>query len=158
MITDEVGTCNNPGGCAPAGELCLGKGTHKCCPTGKEGRLRCQETILGVHRCFGDAEECIEEGAACAIADECCPCPEDVRPRCAPVEVGGADQCLCECVERYAPCTANSDCCVEECPLHCMDGICDEPDVCCVPIGGECEEDADCCNGDCFEGICGGII
>jgi hypothetical protein len=58
-------------------------------------------------------------------------------------------------------CTADADCCAAgDCALRCIDGLCAQGDVCCVPLGGPCTSDGECCDGACdeIEGFCGELL
>lgn len=188
LITETIGRCENPQGCAPAGELC-GAGYHDCCPCAipqsspgcpnEKGDLFCQETIFGVSRCFSD--DCVVEGGSCKDDTDCCggvctggacdpglACRADLEPCAMP------DQCCCGiCAPDQAGllvCCPGGSCIPEEQPCttdaDCCEGNCSRAGICepsvdeCIPTGAPCENDEDCCSGNCSEqtGTCQGIL
>ncbi len=137
-----VGTCGNPTGCKPNGDICklptsscsdscdccagtAGGGTSKC-------DTDCRQDNLGVPRCTGPT--CVNAGASCASSADCCnnvPCV----PNPAFVDGGSGPPFVCSnvsCVAACGGCTTNADCCPgETCDIAQgrADGVCGP----CVP-------------------------
>jgi hypothetical protein len=135
-----------------AGEVCgMGQSTN-CCPAGPGGGAElCDETVLGITRCFGEGtlDECLPDGSACSFGDECC------NGLCLPDE-NGELHCGSECVPLDGACQADGDCCDGICVL----GSCEPNYADCVPIGGKCTSNDDCCGEYCntAAGVCGTLI
>lgn len=137
-----IGICRNPRSCNPQGNVChlknyvcdISSARNDCCAgVGNSGV--CQLDMLGVPRCNGLGTTCLAGGAICSSAKDCCnqmPCVPD-----------GTGFLRC-----YAP------------PVSTLDG--GVPPSACVPAGGPCSINGDCCIGStCIQpigstqGICG---
>jgi hypothetical protein len=125
---------NNPGGCAPAGEVCEG-GFSECCPGMPDGREYCLPTDLGVDRCFVTGM-CAVEGDSCQNGSDCCSgvCTNNVC---------GA----LVCIPDGQPCAFTDQCCNGVCVPDVNGNLVCNPN--CVPDLGACTTDADCCGGYC---------
>ena len=136
-----IGICRNPRSCNPQGNVChfkdytcsISSARNDCCAgVGNSGV--CQLDMLGVPRCNGLGTTCLQGAAICSSAMDCC----NHMP-CVPDGTG-----LLRC---YAP------------PASGLDG--GVPSAC-VPSGGPCSINGDCCIGaTCIQavgstqGICG---
>jgi hypothetical protein len=136
-----VGICRNPKSCNPQGNVChfkdytcsISSARNDCCAaTGNSGV--CQIDNLGVPRCNGLGATCRTAGETCASANDCCN-----QAPCVPDAAG-----LLHC---YAV------------PVGSDGGV---PGPACVPKGGSCSINADCCPGStCIQkvgstqGVCG---
>lgn len=141
-----VNRCSTDGGCLAVGEVCGDGGLgSNCCPFGGSA-TGCEPTMLGLSRCVGGVAGCGSlPGQACAATDDCCTdtyagitCQPTARgPICC---LADGDACafgdLC-CGGICAPATDGALRCRSEC----------------VPDGGACTADADCC-GCCEDGTC----
>src|SRR4029077_9596402 len=95
-----VGTCSNPNGCDPDGDVCglkvgnntCGNAREDCCDCLPPKVDCCKPDLNGVPRCYGGSTQqcpngytgvapcCILPGGTCAFAGECCgrlPCLPD---------------------------------------------------------------------------------
>ncbi len=119
-----IGTCSNPTGCDPDGDICgLAKGNacgnsrHDCCDCQPPKINCCKFDKAGVPRCYGGSTKdcpngytgkdpcCIKAGNLCAFSSECCngaPCIPDQN---------GVLRCGTMCQPQGQICTATSDCC-----------------------------------------------
>ncbi len=128
-VTPSLGTCANPNGCNPQGNVCglktnsCGNAREDCCDCMPPKAQCCKADSLGVPRCYGGstgacptgytgkAPCCISSGQRCAFSAECC----DGTP-CVP-DVGGVLRCLAPtpggttCVASGNSCTSTGDCC-----------------------------------------------
>jgi hypothetical protein len=178
----DLGICRNPMSCSPQGNVChfkdyacgVSSARANCCGgLGANGGV-CQLDGLGVPRCNGLGDECIEAGEICASADDCCddvPCVPDDEGVLRCFDPPGDDP---PCVPVTGSCTVNADCCVGgTCirPVGSTEGSCqgttggsggsggggsggsDSPP--CATYGQSCDEDGDCCNDvPCTDGVC----
>jgi len=143
-----LGICRNPLSCNPQGNVCHYKdytcgsssARNNCCAgTGNSGV--CQLDFMGVPRCNGLGDTCIPTNGICASAQDCCnlaPCVPDGTGllRCFGTP-GGQDGGAPRIDGGFLP------------PV-------------CVPVGGPCSVNADCCTGyTCIQpvgstqGVCG---
>ena len=138
-----LGICRNPRGCNPQGNVChfknyvcdISSARNDCCAgVGNSGV--CQIDMLGVPRCNGLGTTCRQGNETCSSAMDCC----NQMP-CVPDGAG-----LLHC---YSP------------PISTFDGGVPSS---CVPAGGPCSINGDCCVGStCIQavgstqGICGNI-
>jgi len=140
--------CGKPGGCLATGEICWLGMAANCCPSGPTGGQQlCQDTILGITRCFSpDDTTCLDDGSSCSFSDQCC------GGFCLPDPTTGELVCAADCVDTGQPCTADLDCC----DGVCWDGVCNPSSMGCDPLGSSCTEDDDCCSGYCdpTDGTC----
>jgi hypothetical protein len=119
-----VGTCTNPTGCDPDGDVCglsnnnaCGNSRHDCCDCLPPKINCCKFDKAGVPRCYGGSTQmcpngytgqppcCIMAGQICAFNGECCngaPCVPDNM---------GVLRCGSMCAQMGQACTADSDCC-----------------------------------------------
>ena len=139
-----LGICRNPKSCNPQGNVChfkdytcsISSARNDCCAgVGNSGV--CQIDTLGVPRCNGLGTTCRQGGETCSSAMDCC----NQMP-CVPDGTG-----LLRC---YVP------------PASTVDGGATSS---CVPSGGPCSINGDCCIGStCVQpmgstqGICGNIV
>jgi hypothetical protein len=136
--------CVNPPGCVDAGEICGEGGSNNCCVLRSEG---CTPTGLGVSRC-NDQPMCIPDMGMCDFSEQCC------DGRLCVLDSMGVRRCSDECIASGGTCLSNADCCGG----RCLDGICDDTPIGCIPVGsGTCVLPSDCCSGSCIAGICGSI-
>jgi hypothetical protein len=139
---DGLGRCGNPGGCAPAGEICRvtgdPQGTNECCPGNPDGMELCQPSVAQIDRCLGQ-RECLADGEECSTPEECC------GGVCTP-DADGVLRCGSQCIPDGGACTRSADCCSGNCR---PDGTCGPPEVACVPLGGACTTSDACCSGYC---------
>ncbi|MBI5532161.1 MAG: hypothetical protein HY898_05580 [Deltaproteobacteria bacterium] len=176
--------CQPPSGCRPTGEIC--KSDSDCCGSpgmpGGNGSVTCSKTPgEPVGRC-DNGNACRAAGAVCKLAtsscnaeNNCCAgnvnqdptvCQQDLLgiPRCT-----GAGNCADAGSYEGKECASSADCCGLACVPNksAVDG--GAPFICgsttCVPAGGDCTTDADCCPGlPCVappgstHGICGAIL
>jgi hypothetical protein len=135
-----LGICRNPRSCNPQGDVChykdyacsISSARNDCC--GSPGNTgTCQLDTLGVPRCYG-LDACRQAGETCSSAIDCCN-----QAPCVP-DASGVLRC-------FVP------------PVSSIDG--GVPSAC-VPPGGSCTINADCCVGSvCIElvgstqGVCG---
>jgi hypothetical protein len=123
-VNPPIGTCGNPQGCDPDGDVCglavnnaCGNSRHDCCDCIPPKINCCKLDKAGVPRCYGGSTKdcpngytgkapcCIKAGDVCAFADECCngaPCLPDNN---------GVRRCGSMCQMAGMACTADSDCC-----------------------------------------------
>jgi len=140
-VITAVKRCTKPGGCMSSGEVCWQGQAANCCPSGPTGGTQlCQETVLGVLRCYGPGTltTCLADGQPCHFADECC------SGFCLP-DASGNLVCGKTCVPLKGVCTADADCC----DGVCLNGTCQPSVTGCVPLGGTCTQSSDCCGGYC---------
>jgi len=120
-----VGTCSNPTGCDPDGDVCglasgnntCGNSRHDCCDCIPPKINCCKLDRAGVPRCYGGSTTscpsgydgtpgcCIAAGQICAFSSECCggaPCVPDGS---------GQLRCGTSCGTVGQTCVADSDCC-----------------------------------------------
>ena len=120
-----IGTCSNPNGCDPDGDVCglaignntCGNARHDCCACLPPKINCCKFDKAFVPRCYGgstmqcpngytgQAPCCIQQGNICAFSNECCngaPCVPDQN---------GVLRCGSMCQMVGQNCTADSDCC-----------------------------------------------
>ena len=166
-IDPPLGTCSNPHGNDPEGDVCgLGTNAREDCFGCMPPKVQCcREDSLGVARCYGGSTDqcpagytgmppcCIAAGGACTFSSECCggaPCVPDST---------GKLVCGTSCVPEEGVCTATGDCCtglVCDVPVGAPAGVCKNPapsdgGVC--ALGGQsCGDAQACCTGYvCFE-------
>jgi hypothetical protein len=122
---DPVGTCSNPTGCKPNGDICRLQtnqcnATDNCCSGNVQQYDTCKQDNLGVPRCSNPADAgCIPTSGACATSADCCNLNPCVNGKC-----GGG------CVTCGNACTTTADCCAG--------GLCGTSGVCECPDGGSC--------------------
>jgi hypothetical protein len=177
----DLGICRNPRSCSPQGNIChfkdyaecnVSSARANCCSGPGANKGECKLDPLGVPRCTGLGDECIEPGEICASSDDCCddlPCvpDEDGILRCMIPPDGGTP-----CVPVDGPCTIDADCCPGNVcirPHGSTEGTCGElvpppedggvPDsgttTDCALYGQYCEDDPDCCNDiPCTDNVC----
>ena len=184
-----LGICRNPRSCNPQGNVChfkdyacsVSSARNDCCAgVGNSGV--CQLDMLGVPRCNGLGTTCLQGGAICSSAMDCCnqmPCIPDgtgllrcYTPPSSSVD-GGVPSA---CVPAGGPCSISGDCCIgSTCiqPTGSTQGICgsrtpppgtppasdagttDTSTPGCAEYGQLCTTSADCCNGiTCSSGRC----
>jgi hypothetical protein len=159
--------CQPPSGCRPTGEVCQndtdccggpgllgGNGSVKCSRTEGESVGRCNNG----NACRGSGAICKPEGFSCNAENNCCTGNVNQVPSACKQDLLGIPRCAFagECdpdaaVYQGQPCASSADCCGLSCvpnpnpvdggsPFVCGDGKC-------VPAGGACTTDADCCPG-----------
>lgn len=124
-VNEDVGRCQNPGGDAPAGEVCATdgggqSGSNTCMPGGSEGKENCRPTTVGTYRCFEEVVVCLDQGQSCALGDQCCSgiCAPDVDGNlvCDPVAECPETDPMCKtCRGSGETCTGSTDCCSNFC-------------------------------------------
>ncbi|MFT3841328.1 MAG: hypothetical protein QM723_30335 [Myxococcaceae bacterium] len=125
----------------------------------------CVASDLGMSciACQNESDEqfCYRLGATCGSvsANDNCGKPRTVKcglscddPSC---DGGQPSVNTCQCVDKLASCSSSQQCC----SWQRLDGGAGEPmtcqnALCCVPMGGDCFDDSDCCNGVCVQGQC----
>jgi hypothetical protein len=138
----EIGTCSNPSGQDPQGDICgLGvSARHDCCGCASPKINCCKPDLNGVDRCFGTPKTgncpngydgttgcCILPHQTCTFSAECC----DGNP-CVPDPVTGVLQCGLSCSGNGGVCTTTGDCCSGlecEIPPGSLAGTCGKPFV-----------------------------
>jgi hypothetical protein len=131
-VSPALGTCNNPNGCQPRGNvcgrkdgtnLCGGNAREDCCDCPPPKFNCCKADGAGIFRCFGGGGTtcptgytgkppcCIAAGERCQFSAECCdgtPCVPDGQGvlRCLARPPGGP-----ACVASSGACTTTGDCC-----------------------------------------------
>jgi hypothetical protein len=135
-----LGICRNPQSCNPQGNVChykdytcsVSSARNNCC-SGVGNSGECQLDFLGVPRCNGMGDTCRVAGETCASAQDCC---------------------------NLAPCVPDAAGILRCYGVPGVDG--GPPTSSCVPTGGPCSINADCCVGStCIQpigstqGICG---
>jgi hypothetical protein len=156
--TPPVGTCSNPTGCDPEGDVCgLAQGTntcgnsrHDCCNCMPPKINCCKIDRSGVPRCY-TIGACIPSGGVCTNSSECCmglPCVPDNA---------GVLHCGTACIPPGGVCTATSDCCQGltcNVPGGKTSGTCgtvqvptDGGVIMCPLIGQSCSTTNPCCTG-----------
>jgi hypothetical protein len=173
--------CQPPSGCRPVGEIC--RNDSDCCGSegmpGGNGSITCSKSGSDpVGRC-DNGQACNPAGAicklwgeSCSAADNCCAgnvnqhhdvCLQDSLgiPRCRTATTACSD------AESYQgkACASSADCCGLACIPNANPGDGGSPLICgstCVPKGGACTNDSDCCPGlpcvalpGTWQGICG---
>jgi hypothetical protein len=132
-LSPPLGTCRNPMGCQPRGNvcgkrdgdnnMCGGNAREDCCDCPPPKFNCCKPDNVGIYRCFGGgsgtcptgytgkAPCCIAGGERCQFSAECCdgtPCVPDDQ---------GVLRCLARppagtaCVNTDGRCTTTGDCC-----------------------------------------------
>ena len=154
-VSEDVGRCQNPGGDAPAGEVCAtagggASGSNQCEGASGQGLANdnCRETSVGTYRCFEEVVVCLDQGATCALGEQCCSgiCAPDLDGNlvCDPVTMCPETDPMCTmCVEGGETCEMNSDCC---------SGLCDPMSKTCRACradGETCTTGSDCCSAYC---------
>jgi hypothetical protein len=117
-VNDDVGRCQNPGGDAPAGEVCGDaegnpQGSNTCAGGQGQGatNVNCNSSGPDLpYRCDGGDDPCLTESQSCALGADCC------SGVCAP-DAGGDLVCdpPDQCRVVGDTCTANGDCCSNFC-------------------------------------------
>jgi hypothetical protein len=131
-MTPPLGTCRNPMGCQPRGNVCGrkasdnqcgGNAREDCCDCPPPKFNCCKPDTVGIYRCHGGGSDtcptgytgkapcCIASGERCQLAAECCdgsPCVPDGAGvlRCLARPPGGV-----ACVAADGACTTTGDCC-----------------------------------------------
>jgi len=144
-------TCQYLSGCRPIGEICLGDAD--CCSTGCDPSadypdiLRCQHPA----GCLADGEVCWT-----GSANNCCSGRRNCRPTLAGVSrCYGTDEG--SCTTDLQPCSFTDECCCGLCAPDAAGAlVCCPAGEICIPDGGRCTTDADCCGWSCVDGVCGG--
>lgn len=136
----SVGTCSNPNGCDPQGDVCgILSGRHDCCGCPAPSVNCCKDDGSGVFRCHGggtlqcpngyDASDpacCVAAGQVCTFSHECCggtPCLPDGT---------GVLRCAAASSSAGGLCTTSADC---SNGLQCitapgsLGGTCKDPDL-----------------------------
>jgi hypothetical protein len=154
-VNEDVGRCQNPGGDAPAGEVCAtagggASGSNQCEGASGQGvgNENCRETSVGTYRCFAEVTQCFDSGESCALGDQCCSgiCAPDLEGNlvCDPETMCPETDPICTmCVEDGEACTMNTDCCSGSCNALTM--------TCraCRGTGMTCTANSDCCANFC---------
>src|SRR5262249_11545468 len=131
-VSPPLGTCRNPNGCQPRGNICgrkdggnfCGRNAREdCCDCPPPKFNCCKPDSVGIFRCFGGGSPkcktgydgtpdcCIPAGERCQFSAECCgsvPCVPDAQGvlRCLAKPDGGV-----ACVAEGGACTTTGDCC-----------------------------------------------
>jgi hypothetical protein len=144
--------CQWLSGCRPIGEVCRDNGdccSDECVPS--DGGL--------LDRC-NDPPGCLDPGEVCFVGASmnCCGGHEFCRPT-----IAGVYRCFSEeipdgeCLPDLAPCSFSDECCCLLCAPDPTTGalLCCPEGEDCVPDGGVCLSDMDCCSGHCnSDGFC----
>ena len=171
--------CLPAGGCRLTGTSCTSD--NACCGGGvnPNGSVTCAGQVSGVGRC-DNGQACNPVGNICGapvLADggkinasqDCCDgkkavCKPDLSgiPRCfgggsgsCPTGYTGAPGC---CIAEGDVCQFRDQCCSGLPCLPADGGLlrCTKP--ACNPLGGTCTTSANCCVGDCVNGVCRGLV
>jgi len=138
-IDPPLGTCSNPNGNQPEGNICgLGTNAREDCFGCMSPKAQCcKEDSLGVARCYGGSTDqcptgytgappcCIAAGDACTFSSECCG-----GVPCIPGPSGGLVCANKACIPDQGVCTATGDCCaglICEVPVGQPSGKCVNP-------------------------------
>ncbi len=173
--------CQPPSGCRPTGEVCLSDAD--CCGSagvpGGNGSVKCSKGAgEPVGRC-DNGNACRPAGAVCKLAtgscnaeNNCCAGNVNQDPSVCQQDILGIPRCtgVGDCTDAGSlagqPCATSADCCGLPCLPNDGGGDGGSPFVCggstCVPSGGACTTDADCCAGlpckappGSTQGVCG---
>jgi hypothetical protein len=135
--------------CASSAECC-----SALCEPDSSGALRCKKR--GDPRSGASNPVCLPEGELCNTGSTCCSGAKCIAPV-APPDAGYVlpTRCLIPsgtlCRSDGASCVEPSQCCIAICVLHPDQTYrCGPPGVdagTCIPAGGGCTRDADCCSG-----------
>lgn len=172
--------CQPPSGCRPTGEIC--KDDKDCCGAegvpGGNGSVKCSKSAgEPVGRC-DNGNACRPAGAVCKLAttscnaeNNCCAGNVNQKPEVCQQDLLGIPRCtgVGNCADAGSQvgkaCASSADCCGLPClPNSDPNG---SPFICgasCVPSGGTCTTDADCCTGlpckappGSTKGVCGPV-
>jgi hypothetical protein len=156
--------CQPPSGCRPTGEICLAD--SDCCGSpglpGGNGSVRCSKSAgEPVGRC-DNGTACRPSGAVCKLAtgscnaeNNCCAGNVNVDPSVCQQDSLGIPRCTeIDCADGGSlagqPCATSADCCGLPCLPNKNAGEGGSLYICgdsCVPSGGACTTDSDCCAG-----------
>jgi hypothetical protein len=169
--TEGIGRCNNPGQCAPAGEICE-PNSNACCPDEMDiGRMLCQPGVAGVLRC--GSLGCRLDGEVCQMDGDCCSgtctngfCMGGVMCTLDGIACAGTADCcsgICTnnvcgdaCAQMGEACATNADCCGGVVCAPDANGVLLCGAATCVADGQTCTAASDCCSGNCrVDGTCG---
>ncbi|HKA86031.1 MAG TPA: hypothetical protein VKE22_00145 [Haliangiales bacterium] len=158
-----VGTCGNPTGCDPEGDVCGldVNARHDCCGCLPPKINCCKKDSLGVSRCYGGSTTncpngydgtpgcCIPTGQICTFTNECC-----AGNTCLPDSNGILHCTSVSCVPSGGTCTSTEDCCpgsICNLPPGSLSGTCGPPHVMdggvCSEAGQSCSSTQPCCMG-----------
>ncbi|MEQ8453720.1 MAG: hypothetical protein RLO52_24855 [Sandaracinaceae bacterium] len=140
----EGGDCENSLDCCGL-MSCGGDGTCSCSREGSfclDSSECCDGFTCQTFMCRPEGPACLDSGAACSGSSTCCAglaCSETrSEPTAPPVR-----QC---CSGGSTSCDDDEDCCGR---MACEDGECE-----CVVMGGLCDRDIECCDGETSDNIC----
>mgnify|MGYP001450429475 CR=1 FL=1 len=109
---DGARRCAPPIACLPLGEICDTEA--QCCATSSKPKCEDNPKGVGAKRCFDPNAQCMNDGAACTLASQCC------GGHCVPN--GGSLRCTSTCVADGAACTIRADCCGQFSDCLALDG------------------------------------